>query len=645
MAATKSLSRRDALMLGGVAAGAVAMGFVGGCASSAPADNQQATDGEGTAPEFVSLTEEERAAAVNNPIFMGAKRNKNGKEIVPVEMYNGGLAPEVCAEYDKQFDPQLIEVIPGKAYCSVGNTNANSVMVIGDTGIIIIDTAETVGTAQMDYDQFKTVEGVANRPVVACIATHDHYFGGTSAYVGEGNPNNIPIIAHERFMEAKTGTSAMNGPSMGMRATRQFGFTLPQEGPDALVGAGMGRFMSNPKDEEKKSGFEQPNTLIPESKEYTEQVIDGVRVQFWPLVSDSIGSMNIWFPDLKLAITNHVWNAFYNSYPLRGQIYRDPSDTIKAVDIALAWKPEYHCACHGLPLIGAEECEKEIGAYRDSLQFMYDQTLRGMNQGLTSDDVVRSITFPDEIIYAKNTKPLYGDTEYYIRAIYGGLVGWFGNDAIELHPVSKEFESKKFIEAMGGVSPALEECQRVLDDSQWAWAATLATHVLRVDPENADAKTIKAAAFRQMGYLSMDSSSRNWYLTEAINLENGEPLGWAGGPAALAGGLGSAEKNYIVRILGIYLNPEKAKGMDKTLTFNFVDTGDVETMRVVNCVARSVRGAIDSPDVELQMPFALLPAIVTGKATIKEKIDEGTIKLVGDASTLDSILGVFDMQL
>lgn len=645
MAATKSLSRRDAVMLGGVAAGAVAMGFVGGCASDAPSNNQGEQGGEGAAPEFVSLTEEERAAAVNNPIFMGAKHNKNGKEIVPVEMYNGGLAPEICAEYDKEFDPQLIEVVPGRAYCSVGSTNANSVMVLGDTGVIIVDTAETVGTAQMDYDQFKTVEGVADRPVVACIATHDHYFGGTSVYVGEGNPGNIPIIAHERFMEAKTGASAMNGPSMGMRATRQFGFMLPPEGPDALVGAGMGRFMSNPKDEEKKPGFIEPNTLIPESEEFTEKVIDGVRIQFWPLVSDSIGSMNIWFPDLKLAITNHVWNAFYNSYPLRGQIYRDPSDTIKAIDIALDWKPEYHCACHGLPLVGAEECEREIGAYRDSLQFMYDQTLRGMNNGLAPDDVVRSITFPDEIIYAAKTKPLYGDTEYYIRAIYSGLVGWFGNDAIELHPVSKEFESKKFIEALGGVDAALAECRQVLDDSQWAWAATLATHVLRVQADNAEAKGIKAAAFRQMGYLSMDSSSRNWYLTEAINLETGEQLPWAGSPAALAGGLASAERNYIVRILGINLNPDRARGMDKTLTFRFTDTGDAETMRVVNCVARSIRGAADAPDVELQMPFALIPAIVAGQTTFKEKIGDGSIQLKGDAATLDSILGVFDMAL
>ena len=591
------------------------------------------------------MTEEERAAAINNPIFMGGKSNKNGKEIVLSELPNGGIAPEVCVEFDKQFEPQLVEVIPGKVYCSIGSTNANSTMILGDTGIIIIDTAESEGTANMDYEQFKTVPGVESKPIMACIGTHEHYFLGTTAYLGKDNPNNVPIIAHERLLEAKYGTSAMNLPSMAMRAARQMGTSLPLEGPDALVGAGMGRFTTNPKDTEKKDGFLVPNTYIPASEEYTEMVIDGVRIQFWPLISDSFANINLWFPDLKLALTNHIWNTFYNTYPLRGQFYRDPNDTIHAIDVTLSWKPEYHCTCHGLPLIGAEECEREITLFRDSLQFLYDQTLRGINMGLTPDEIVRAITFPNEIVESKCARPLYGDVEYYIRAVYGGLVGWFGNDAIELHPVSKEFESKKLIEAMGGVDVALQECRNVLDDEQWAWAATLATHILRVDSEASDATLMKADAFRHMGYLSMDSSSRNWYLTEALRLEGSIELPWGAPASYLAGGYATSEKNFFIKVLGINLNPEKAKGMNKTLTFNFVDTGDIETMHINNCVARSIRGAIPNPDVELKMPFALVMAIGTGQMTFKGKIADGTIELIGNEADLDAILGIFDMPL
>ncbi len=635
------MSRRDLMRFGGVAAlGTLGMTALAGCSTPAE-ENLPETGG---AAEFTPMTDEERAAAVNNPVFMGSKNDKNGKELKIVEMPNGGLAPEVCLDYDKDFDPRLVEVIPNKVYCAIGNTNANSAMIIGDTGIIVIDTAESEATGNWDYDLFKTVPGVAERPISAVIYTHDHYCGGTTAYVGEGNPNNVPIIAHELLAAAKFGTTAMNVPSMAMRATRQFGNVLPQEGPDALIGAGMGRFQANPADTEQKSGFILPNTNIPASDEFTEMTIDGVRIQFWPLVSDSIASMNMWFPDMKMALTNQVWNAFYNIYPLRGQIFRDPNSIIKGIDICLSWQPEYHVACHGMPMIGAEECQRGISLFRDSLQFLNDQTLRGMNLGLTPDEIVRSITFPDEIIEA--VRPLYGDPEYYIRGIYSGMVGWFGNDAIELHPVSKEFESKKFVEAMGGVDAAVAECENVLGDEQWSWAATLATHVLRVDPENADATRIKAEAFRQMGYRSKDSSSRNWYLTEALRLEGkvGE-LPWAGGAMMLAGGYATGEKNYFIQVLGINLNPEKAKGVNKTLTFNFTDTGDVETMSIHSCVAQSIRGAIESPDVELKMPFALIPAIGVGQMTIKDGISAGQIEMAGSEADLDTIINCFDMVI
>lgn len=198
---------------------------------------------------------------------------------------------------------------------------------------------------------------------------------------------------------------------------------------------------------------------------------------------------------------------------------------------------------------------------------------------------------------------------------------------------------------MGGIETAVEECQAVLDDRQWSWAATLATHVLRVDPENDDAKRIKAEAFRQMGYLSMDSSSRNWYLTEARRLEGLIDLSWEGPMAYFAGGYATGEKNFLIKVLGINLNPEKAKGMNKTLSFNFVDTGDVETMAIHNCVAQSIRGPVDNPDVELRMPFTLIPAIGAGKMTVRSGIADGKIELVGSDVDLDSILDIFDMVI
>ena len=113
----------------------------------------------------------------------------------------------------------------------------------------------------------------------------------------------------------------------------------------------------------------------------------------------------------------------------------------------------------------------------------------------------------------------------------------------------------------------------------------------------------------------------------------------------LAGGYATGEKNYFIQVLGINLNPEKAKGVNKTLTFNFTDTGDVETMSIHSCVAQSIRGAIESPDVELKMPFALIPAIGVGQMTIKDGISAGQIEMAGSEADLDTIINCFDMVI
>ena len=56
-------------------------------------------------------------------------------------------------------------------------------------------------------------------------------------------------------------------------------------------------------------------------------------------------------------------------------------------------------------------------------------------------------------------------------------------------------------------------------ERDYQWAAELASYLVRVDNDDMAARTVKAAAFRQLGYASMNINWRNWYLTSALELE------------------------------------------------------------------------------------------------------------------------------
>lgn len=635
------MSRRAFAALGGAAALSVfGAGTLAGCASGStetPAYDAAAKGEANAAALFSPMSEEERAAAVADPVYMGAKKNYAGQEIVVAEGPNGGLADKRVIDRNADFEPKLYKVTD-RIYCSVGNCISNSTMIIGDTGVIIVDTAENKETAQMDLDQFRTV---TDKPVVAVIATHDHYVQGTATYVGDGNPDNIPIIAHQDFMKVKLSNATELLDTVSYRSVQMFGAMLPQSGPDASVSAGMGAFLNNPKVPQGTPGFIVPNTLISPAREKTEMTIDGVKIEFWPLVSDSPATLDMWLPDDKVAITNHVWDCFYNMYTIRGSQYRDPNDTVMAMDTILSWKPEVHVSVHGLPMIGADRCREQITLFRDGVQFVYDQTVRFMNKGIAPDEIVRNVRIPREIIESDYAKPFYGDVEHYVRGVYGGIIGWFGTDAIELHPINKEFESRKLVEALGGVAAVVEQANNALEDGQYAWAATLASHALRADPESAAARNAKAQSYRKMGQVSSACNTRHWYLSNALMLEGNLtiPTSIPADPSMFS----PADPGLFMRFLRVNLVPEQAQGVNMSLQFTFTDTDDVVTMSIHNCVAQAIVGTIDSPTVEVKLPYELVGQCVAGSTNLRACIAEGKAELVGNAADLDTILGCFEM--
>ena len=91
-----------------------------------------------------------------------------------------------------EFEQEVIEVTDG-VWVAVGFALANSIMVEGDDGVIIIDVTESVEEAQAVWAAFREL---TDKPIAALIYTHnhaDHTFGGRG-FVPEGE---MPAYAHD----------------------------------------------------------------------------------------------------------------------------------------------------------------------------------------------------------------------------------------------------------------------------------------------------------------------------------------------------------------------------------------------------------------------------------------------------------------
>ena len=149
-----------------------------------------------------------------------------------------------------------------------------------------------------------------------------------------------------------------------------------------------------------------------------------LNAQFFHIVADTDDSLAVWFPELDMILHNAaMMRVFHPFYTLRGDFYRNPEGAIQGIDIMRNIKPEYLVGCHGAPFIGREKAYQAMTRVRDGYAFVYQQSVRAINQGRTPDQMVKAIQLPDHL---KNDPLLYEGyirIQYAVRGFYRGMVG------------------------------------------------------------------------------------------------------------------------------------------------------------------------------------------------------------------------------
>ena len=135
------------------------------------------------------------------------------------------------AEHTQEFRKEVIKVTDG-VWVAVGYGLANSIMLEGDDGLVIVDTMETLEEAEAVKQAFRKI---SEKPIKAIIYTHNHadHVFGSSAF-SEGNA--IDVYAHDTTSFYIDRVVNVIRPIVSVRGARMFGSHL--EGA-ALENAGF----------------------------------------------------------------------------------------------------------------------------------------------------------------------------------------------------------------------------------------------------------------------------------------------------------------------------------------------------------------------------------------------------------------------
>jgi alkyl sulfatase BDS1-like metallo-beta-lactamase superfamily hydrolase len=526
---------------------------------------------------------------------------------------------------------------PAEGIWTLGGYGLAPISIIDtDEGLIAFDTGDTKHDGEVLLEAIRTV---SDKPIKVIIYGHSHTAFG-AAVLAEGSED-VMVIGHPGLNSVveknlRSGGAPAYFPEIGpyltARMAIQFNVYMPAEGPDAYV-------LPTNLPENMDSAFLPVNTPVQDEQEIT---VLGVKMQFLTKYgTDDKVHTAVWLPDRKILFTTMLWLSPPQLYSVRGDVFRDPREWIKGLKQARDLQPEILISAAARPVIGQDNVSRILEGYLDGTSFVLDQTLRGILAGKGPDELRHWVRFPEYLDEVPNNLQAYGEVSSYPPAIYYQSVGWYDNDAANLKPLTPIDEANRMVPLLGGRSSVLAAASAALDKKEYAWAAQLVNYLYQLDPQDKEARKLKAEALRQMAYVSTGANDRAHLMSQALSLEGKVILARIvpPAPAAISGSPTSFVDYFRVRI-----DPSKSGDTDSFLQFNFSD-GSRAGLHIRRAVAEFVAepGKHNrKPDVTVAMSGESWAKLYLSEVTPEDMIKDGSLKVTGDSEDAARLINLFD---
>ncbi len=536
--------------------------------------------------------------------------------------------PQALKAHSATFEQAVLKV-SDRVHVAIGFGLANSIMIEGDDGLIIVDTMETVEEGKAVMAAFRKI---SDKPVKAIIYTHnhaDHVFG--SQAFAEGH--DVDVYAHESTAYYIGRVINIIRPIITTRSMRMFGNHLHQ---DELVNAGIGPHLTI-------HANSTLNALAPTKtfKDTLKTTIAGVNIELIHAPGETEDQLFVWLPDDKVLMPgDNIYKTFPNLYTIRGTYYRDVTKWINSLDLMRQMPAEHIVPSHTRPVSGHADIQKILTDYRDAIQYVHDQTIRYMNQGLSPDDIVEKVKLPARLANNPYLHEFYGTVEWSVRSIFTGYLGWFDGNSTSLQPLPKGEEARKMVELAGGEQALLNQVQEAMSKQEYQWVLQLCDYLLHTGESQA-AKHIKSAALFKLAESESNPNARHYYFTQAKELKSN--LKAAIYPKPNPAFLAQLPTKNIFQSMPVYLKAEDTLDVLLTVQFNLTDTNETYSIQIRHGIAEVQNYPISEPDVTITTTAQVWKEV---SAKIKSPINaviNGELAVSSGKLALVEFLSYFDV--
>lgn len=538
-------------------------------------------------------------------------------------------ANEKLVAHSEEFRPEVIK-IADNIHVAVGYGLANSILIEGDDGIVIVDTMESVETAKKVKAEF---DKITDKPVKGIIYTHNHadHILGSAVFAGNDNPD---VYSYETTPEHIDHILQVLRPIIYKRAMRQFGSLLPE---GDVINDGIGPFLD--------SGPASKVDLIRPTKTFSGDMVEievaGIKMELHFAPGETPDQLFVWLPDQKILLPgDNFYRSFPNLYAIRGTAYRDVMDWVRSLDKMRALKPEIMVPSHTRPIYGQADIFQALTDYRDAIQFIHDQTIRAMNNGLTVDEIVEQVKLPKHLAAKPYLQEFYGRVDWSVRSIFNGYLGWFGGNATNLQKLPKRQEAGYMAELAGGPEKLREQAVSAAAAGRAQWALQLADNLLVIDPQDPVASDVRRQALLTLAEKEISANGRNYYLTQALE-QDGFKIVQPDPFNITAKMLGDFPIGQFMQAMRVSLDSDKAADVNTVVGFEFTDTGETFGIHIRNGIADVTEGFPESPDASLKTASLVWKEILAKRRNPAVAFASGDVDINGSIIDMLAFLSLF----
>ncbi len=516
---------------------------------------------------------------------------------------------------------------------------SNTTIVEGDEGVIVFDTLLSVETGAAALALYRKHRG--DRSVKAVVITHSHadHFGGIKGFVSQEqvDSGDVRIFAPEGFIEHAVSENVYAGTAMNRRAAYMYGAALTR-GAHGGVGAGLCQTISTG-----TVSLMEPTDIVTTTGH--EQTVDGVRMVFQMAPdTEAPSEMLVYLPDFRaLCAAEDATHNLHNLLTLRGAVVRDPHGWSKylteTIDL-FGDEVEVVFASHHWPTWGSDRVVEYLASQRDLYGYLHDQTVRMLIQGMVGPEIAEEIVLPPALEQTWSSRGYYGSVSHNVKAIYQRYLGWFDGNPAHLWEHTPVEKAKRYVDVIGGADLVVDKARVAFDAGDFRWAVELLNHAVFAQPDHAAARDLLADTYEQLGYGSENGTWRDFYLSAATELRDGQ----FGTPTETTAPdvIGQLTPSMLFDAIAIRVNGPQAWDEKRSIDVVLTDVDERYRLRLANGVLTySPRPQKGDADATLTTTRRALPALAMGGLSA-EGLAKAGIELSGDGSVLMRLAAVLD---